>query len=210
MGEASHPRAEDGIVAPTCSNCGGNEFVWSNELKTGTGLSGTGTLSLRPRGEIPLGTRICRSCGHADLFLRDLTILQKPHTWRPGEFIPIQSKPRHTAPTPAPHSTGAGHSHVPPAEAATAPPPPPPTPLVAPAAPMTPPSPPEPMPEPEPVPEPMAPPELEPAHAPSAETVLPSVPEDAPGTEPPAAPVVESTSTGRTRTPRKRGSKKVA
>jgi hypothetical protein len=104
-------------VPPTCSNCGAGDFVWANELKTGN-LSG-GTLSLRSRGEIPLGTRICRTCGHADLFLRDLAILHQPHTWRQGEFIPIVSKP--AAPKPAPV-----HSHA-------APPPPPPAATPAPA-----------------------------------------------------------------------------
>ncbi len=101
-------------MPPTCSNCGAGDFVWANELKTGN-LSG-GTLSLRSRGEIPLGTRICRTCGHADLFLRDLTILHQPHTWRQGEFIPIVAKP--AAPKVAPV-----HAH---AHATAAPPPPPP------------------------------------------------------------------------------------
>ncbi|MCI4348488.1 MAG: hypothetical protein L3J97_07730, partial [Thermoplasmata archaeon] len=86
-------------MAPTCSNCGASDFVWANELKTG--LTGGGTLSLRPRGEIPVGTRICRACGHADLFLRELGILHQPNLWRPGEFIPIAPKP---AP-PAAHHT---------------------------------------------------------------------------------------------------------
>jgi hypothetical protein len=112
-------------VAPTCSNCGAGDFVWANELKTGN-LSG-GTLSLRSRGEIPLGTRICRTCGHADLFLRDLTILHQPHTWRPGEFVPITPKP--SAPKPAPT-----HAHAHPPAAPPPPPPaaPPPTPTLNP------------------------------------------------------------------------------
>jgi hypothetical protein len=111
-------------LAPTCSNCGASDFVWANELKTGN-LSG-GTLSLRSRGEIPLGTRICRTCGHADLFLRELSILQQPHLWRPGEFIPITPKP--AAPKPAPTHP---HAHPP----AAPPPPPPPTPAPAPSVP---------------------------------------------------------------------------
>ena len=199
-------------MAPTCSNCGGIEFVWSNELKTGTGLSGTGTLSLRPRGEIPLGTRICRSCGHADLFLRDLTILQKPHTWRPGEFIPIQSKPKHGAPAPAPQPAGSGHATA--AHAAAAPPLLPPPPPSPPAAPMTPPSPPEPMPatepapEPEPVPEPMANPE--PAVPFPTEDVPSSPNEGAPTVEAPTALGAEPPTSGRPKPPRKRGAKKSA
>ena len=44
-------------VAPVCSNCGASDFVWANELKTG-GIGG-GSLSLRSRGELALGTRIC-------------------------------------------------------------------------------------------------------------------------------------------------------
>jgi hypothetical protein len=106
-------------VPPTCSNCGASDFVWANELKTG--MTGGGTLSLRSRGEIPLGTRICRTCGHADLFLRDLAVLHQPHTWRPGEFVPIVPKtpaPKppvvHAHPTPPP-------SHPPPPPAAPAP-----------------------------------------------------------------------------------------
>ncbi|HYK93390.1 MAG TPA: hypothetical protein VEY07_05035 [Thermoplasmata archaeon] len=132
-------------MAPTCTNCGGTDFVWANELKTGGGMSGGGTLSLRPRGEIPLGTRICRACGHAELFLRDLTLLHQPHTWRAGEFIPIvpKSKPA----TPEHH----GHSAPPP------PPPPPPEPTPVEAMPVeSPPSPPAAPPAPEPEPSPVA------------------------------------------------------
>jgi hypothetical protein len=76
-------------LAPTCSNCASTEFVWANEVKTGT----AGGLSLRPKGEAPIGTRICKNCGHADLFLHDLELLKKPHLWKPGEFYPITSKP---------------------------------------------------------------------------------------------------------------------
>ena len=102
-------------LAPTCSNCGASDFVWANDLKTG-GIGG-GSLSLRSRGELSLGTRICRSCGHADLFLKDPSILRQPHTWKPGEFTPITSKP---ANGPAPHSGPAST-----APSATPPPPPP-------------------------------------------------------------------------------------
>lgn len=109
-------------MPPTCSNCGANEFVWANELKTG--MTGGGTLSLRSRGEVPLGTRICRTCGHADLFLRDLSILHQPHTWRPGEFVPITPK---AAPA---KSAPAAHAHP-----APPPSPPPPPPAVPPSAP---------------------------------------------------------------------------
>ncbi len=80
-------------MAPLCSNCGGTEFVWAGELKTG-GRFGQGPLALRSGGELPLGTRICRSCGHADLFLRDTAILSNPHHWRPNEFVPISSPAR--------------------------------------------------------------------------------------------------------------------
>ena len=119
-------------MAPVCSNCSGTDFVWSNELKTG--MTGGGTLSLRARGEIPLGTRICRTCGHADLFLRDISILHQPNSWRPGEFIPIVSKP---VAKPAGHHSGTAHSStaaaLPPPSATPAvvaplPPPPAPTP----------------------------------------------------------------------------------
>jgi hypothetical protein len=115
-------------LPPTCSNCGANEFVWANELKTG--MTGGGTLSLRSRGEVPLGTRICRTCGHADLFLRDLSILHQPHTWRPGEFVPIT--PKAAPPKPAPVT----HAHP-----APPPSPPPPPPAALPSAPyaLTPP-----------------------------------------------------------------------
>jgi hypothetical protein len=74
-----------------CSNCGASDFVWANDIKTG-GIGG-GTLSLRSRGELSMGTRICKACGHADLFLKDPSVLRMPHTWRPGEFVPIPSNP---------------------------------------------------------------------------------------------------------------------
>ncbi|MGC2035478.1 MAG: hypothetical protein WA761_08560, partial [Thermoplasmata archaeon] len=77
-------------VAPTCSNCGASDFVWANDLRTG--MTGSGSLSVRPRGEIGMGARICRACGHADLFLRDIAILHQPQRWRPGEFVPIPVK----------------------------------------------------------------------------------------------------------------------
>lgn len=97
--------AGDGdLVAPVCSNCGASDFVWANELKTGS--IGGGSLSLRARGELSMGTRLCRSCGHADLFLKDPSILKMPHTWKPGEFVPIPARPAvvpaPSAPTPAP------------------------------------------------------------------------------------------------------------
>ena len=118
-------------MAPVCSNCNSTDFVWANELKTG--MTGGGSLSIRARGDLPLGTRICRTCGHADLFLRDISILHQPHLWRPGEFIPIVAK---TATKPPTHSTPATPAPVaapaPPAAAAP-PPPPPPAPEPAPA-----------------------------------------------------------------------------
>ncbi|MCI4347914.1 MAG: hypothetical protein L3J97_04765 [Thermoplasmata archaeon] len=159
-------------MAPTCSNCGASDFVWANELKTG--LTGGGTLSLRPRGEIPVGTRICRACGHADLFLRELGILHQPNLWRPGEFIPIAPKP---APAAAHHT--AHHTSKPAAEAAPPPPPSPPPREVAPPPPPPPPPPeppmePSPPPAPEPTP-PMAEPEpmADPEPAPTPEVPKP-------------------------------------
>jgi hypothetical protein len=131
-------------VPPVCSNCGAGDFVWANDLKTG-GAIGGGTLSLRSRGELSLGTRICRSCGHADLFLKDPSILHAPHTWRPGEFVPIQTKTE-----PATHP-GHGSHH---ATSPTAPTPPSPTPaepiLPQPLPPTVAESPPPPPPEPSP------------------------------------------------------------
>jgi hypothetical protein len=127
-------------VAPTCTNCGANDFLWANELKTG--MTGGGSLSLRSRGEVPLGARICRQCGHAELFLRDLTILHHPHTWRPGEFIPIPSRPASAAsaqharassnpPAPVPTPTPVAVAAAPAVAPASAPPPsPPPVPAV--------------------------------------------------------------------------------
>ncbi len=120
------------IPVPVCSNCGASDFVWADNLKTGT--IGRGTLSLRSGGELALGTRVCRGCGHADLFLKDMNVLRQPHTWRPGEFVPIPSRP---APAPAPAAAPA------PIVPASPPPPPPapsapalepaPAPVVAPA-----------------------------------------------------------------------------
>jgi hypothetical protein len=83
-----------GSGVAVCSNCGGNDFVWAENLKTG-GI-GRGGLSLRSGGELAIGTRVCRGCGHADLFVKDPTVLRQPHTWRPGEFVPIPPR------TPAP------------------------------------------------------------------------------------------------------------
>jgi len=129
-------------LAPVCANCGAGEFVWVNDIKTGS--IGGGTLSLRSRGELSLGTRICSACGHADLFLKDPAILRMPHTWRPGEFIPIPARPAApaaprppSAPPPAsPPTVTASHS---PATTAAAPPPvtPPPAPLPPPQEPPT-------------------------------------------------------------------------
>src|SRR5271156_567624 len=98
------------LVPPVCSNCGASDFVWANELKTGS--IGGGSLSLRARGELSMGTRLCRSCGHADLFLKDPSILKMPHTWKPGEFVPIPSRPVPTSPPSAPQPHPAGHGQV--------------------------------------------------------------------------------------------------
>lgn len=148
-------------MAPVCSNCGGVEFVWASEVKTG---STGGGLSLRPKGEVPIGTRICKSCGHADLFLHDLDLLRKPHLWMPGEFYPISGqKPAPSAPATAP--------------AAPAPPPAPPAPS----------SPPAPMPPPSlaPAPPPMMPAAPPPSPAPP-ETAAPGPAPPAPSTPSPA------------------------
>lgn len=110
---------QDGdFVTPVCSNCGASDFVWANELKTGS--IGGGSLSLRARGELSMGTRLCRACGHADLFLKDPAILRMPHTWKPGEFVPIPVRPpTPSAPPPPPAAPHEGaHQH------AAAPPPP--------------------------------------------------------------------------------------
>src|SRR5580658_7414844 len=123
-------------VAPVCSNCGASDFVWANDLKTGS--IGGGTLSLRSRGELSIGTRICRSCGHADLFLKDPSILKMPHTWKPGEFVPI--------PAPAAHH-GEKKTEAPYAPAPSVSPPPPPSPPAPPPS-LSPAPPPPPPPEP--------------------------------------------------------------
>ncbi|HUJ78230.1 MAG TPA: hypothetical protein VLX64_04395 [Thermoplasmata archaeon] len=154
-------------MAPTCTNCNGTDFVWVNELKTG-GVTGTGSLSLRPRGEIPLGTRICKTCGHAELFLRDVSILHSPHLWRPSEFIPIPGRPK-------PPATLVHHAHA--AEPAPSAP--------APMEPMAPPPPPPP-PPPEPVPEP--PVEPAPVAEPAAEEPPAVAAEAAPDSAPAPAP----------------------
>ena len=135
---------------PVCSNCGGNDFVWAENLKTGT--IGRGTLSLRSGGELALGTRVCRGCGHADLFVKDPTVLRQPHTWRPGEFVPMPPRApaapaRHEQPMrppspaplpPAPEPTPSPAAPVPAPGPAAVPPPPPPAPTVPPPEPMAP------------------------------------------------------------------------
>lgn len=123
-------------MAPVCTNCNGTDFVWANDLKTGSMGAG---LSLRSRGEVPLGARICRTCGHAELFLRDLSILHQPHHWRPGEFVPIVTKPvakppehHHDPPPPAPPALAPAPAVAP----APMPPPPPEAPSAPPAPPV--------------------------------------------------------------------------
>jgi hypothetical protein len=117
------------IVAPVCSNCSGTDFVWVNELRTGT--IGRGSLSIRSGGELSLGTRICRNCGHADLFLKDPSVLKMPHTWRPGEFVPIPARPAATPPpAPTPSTPPAPVPAIVPAPPPP-PPPPPPAPVMA-------------------------------------------------------------------------------
>jgi len=126
---------------PVCSNCGGSDFVWADTLRTGA--IGRGGLSLRSGGELALGTRVCRGCGHADLFVKDPTILRQPHTWKPGEFVPITPRPSTSAarvapptpeptaaPAPAPQPIGATGMMSAPAS--------PPAPPAAPAAPAQP------------------------------------------------------------------------
>jgi hypothetical protein len=173
-------------VAPVCSNCNGTDFVWANELKTG--MTGGGSLSIRARGDLPLGTRICRSCGHADLFLRDISILHQPHLWRPGEFIPIVAK---SSAKPATHHAAEPNPVAAPAPIAA--PPPPPEPISHTPAPPPPPPPPPPEPAPSPPPEPTP----EPAPEPMPEGPSPSAPEPemAPVDEPP----VEKPKTARKR-----------
>jgi hypothetical protein len=210
-------------VAPTCSNCGASDFVWANELKTGSTMTGTSTLSLRAKGEIPLGTRICRGCGHADLFLRDISVLQRPHLWKPGEFVPIPSKPAAKPAAepvaPAPHAAHA--SHAPP----MAPPPPPaPAPVYAPPPPA-PPAAPVMARDPDPYPAPPVPtaPEPFPADPPTPQFSEPTSIESAPtngggmseaemsAVSPAPPPMDESGSTPpapvRPKTPRKRAAK---
>jgi hypothetical protein len=173
-GKTTSSRWKGVPVAPVCVNCGASDFVWVNDIKTGS--IGGGTLSLRSRGELALGTRICRSCGHADLFLKDPTILRMPHTWRPGEFVPIPARApsppaNHppAAPTPAPASP----------RAATAPPSPP-----IPTGPAPPPPPPEMKPA-APSPSPPAPPTLAPASpSPSPTEATAPVAEAGPGPSP--------------------------
>ncbi|MFZ0830435.1 MAG: hypothetical protein WAN40_04790, partial [Thermoplasmata archaeon] len=80
-------------MAPKCTNCGSSDLVWAPEVKSGT--IGSGSISLRGRGELPLGARICRQCGHAELFLHDLSVVRNPSAWRPGEFTIIQATGHH-------------------------------------------------------------------------------------------------------------------
>lgn len=179
-------------MAPVCSNCGSSDFVWANDLKTG--LTGSGGLSLRSRGEIPLGTRICRSCGHADLFLRDITVLHQPHTWRPGEFIPIAGKASAKNEAPAPPLAPAPPPTAPTAPTVPVVAPPPGEPAALPTVPAPAPAPPEPEPE-----------DPEPTAATATEETS-----DGPANPSPAAaatvdePKPEPTPAPRPRTPRKR------
>lgn len=95
-------------MPPVCTNCGSGEFVWTDDIYTGT-LAG-GSISLRPRGQLSLGARVCRSCGMANFFLIDVSILRNPQAWAPGEFTVIRSRadpptPKPAQPSPSPHPT---------------------------------------------------------------------------------------------------------
>jgi Domain of unknown function (DUF4352) len=102
-------------VPPTCDNCGRGDFLWANEVR-----SGSGALSLRPSGEISLGARICRFCGRAELFLHNTAILHRPQEWQANEFVPIpaSSAPQGTAPS----LTAVAPRSSPPKSQATSPP----------------------------------------------------------------------------------------
>ncbi len=169
-------------MPPSCTNCGGSDFVWVNDLKTGS--IGGGSLSIRSRGELSLGTRICRGCGHADLFLKDPSILRMPHTWRPGEFVPITPRP------------------APPPPSVPIAPPAPPAPVAAPTTTTPPPAVPE-----APAPSSSDPPVVaeEPALA-APPAPEPAVSTDAPAVleSPETSPAAETT---RKRSPRRRGAK---
>ena len=78
---------------PKCTNCGGSDFVWANEVR-----AGSKSISIRPRGEIMLGARICRACGSAEFFLHDTKILHEPVNWLEGEFVSIRPSPAPVAP----------------------------------------------------------------------------------------------------------------
>ena len=176
---------------PVCSNCGGSDFVWAENLRTGT--IGRGTLSLRSGGELAFGTRVCRGCGHADLFVKDPTILRQPHTWKPGEFVPIPAR----APT--------GDPRLAPAAA----PPPRPVPMAPPASPMPV------TPLPPPTAPPMAPPAVRPvppaevpagSGSPPSTTPVPPPSED--GTRGATEASPETPSTGAEPVPPARGGKR--
>jgi hypothetical protein len=106
---------------PKCSNCGASDFVWASRVRSG--LTGVGGLALRGRREGEIGTRVCRACGHADLFVRDLWLLQAPHLWKPGEFVPMTERPEARPPPVARASAtvAASHSSLPRAAPAPAP-----------------------------------------------------------------------------------------
>ena len=176
-----------------CSNCGGSDFVWAGRVRSG--LTGAGRLALRGRGEAEFGTRICRTCGHADLFVRDLALVRSPHRWKPGEFGPVPDeiaprRPMATPPATAPiPSTPVAPVETPPAAPAVRPippappipsteprPAPPPTPMAVAAAPTREARSDGPVPEPTPV---------APATPVSAFGALPPIP---PPPSPPSAP----------------------
>jgi len=183
---------ERGSRVPVCSNCGGSDFVWADTLKTGT--IGRGALSLRAGGELALGTRVCRGCGHADLFVKDPTILRQPHTWRPGEFVPIPPRPGtaprpNSPPAPAPLPASPSQPVAPPAPRAA--------PVASPAAPAVAPM----APPPPPVRPPVDPPPLMPGASP------PAAPSRGAETTGVAAAETSSAPAGAKRPPRRRPAK---
>lgn len=84
---------------PVCTNCGSEEFLWTDAVRTGSLTRSS--LALRPGGELALGARLCRGCGHADLFVKDVAILRDPQRWSPGEFVVVPpGTPSHLVPPP--------------------------------------------------------------------------------------------------------------
>jgi hypothetical protein len=76
---------------PACPHCGGNDFVWTNAVRAGR--FGRASVLLRSGRAVPLETRICRGCGHADLFVAEPGAVAPGDLWDEKPSTEVVSAP---------------------------------------------------------------------------------------------------------------------